>query len=348
MGRDERIQTMRRLEQARGSRVICFLTSDRQNAEAQIQKDVLTLFAEHLRRMGPQNKIDVLLYTSGGDTLAAFSVARLIREYSPEFNVLVPLRCHSAGTLLALGAHQIGMTKGATLSPIDPSIVGPLNPFVDMAPGQRQFLPLSVETVAGFKGLVSEDWGIKGEEALGAAFRVLAEKVHPLALGDVFRARQQIEHLARKQLAQHREDEENVLKIVRTLTRGLGSHDYYIGLSEARALFGSQVIELTGDIDSATWELYEDFALEMELRIPFDALIAVRSAQRAGQVGNATVMQRLAIVETSEGGDVAEREMVLREVQQQQFPPGMMIPGMPQAGPRIEAEVVRAGWRRYN
>ena len=347
MGRAERINTMRRLEQVRGSRVICYFTSDRPNAEAQIQKDVLTLFAEQLRRMGRQAKIDVLLYTSGGDTLAAFSIARLIREYAPEMNALVPMRCHSAGTLLALGAHEIGMTKGATLSPIDPSIVGPLNPFVDTAPGQRQFLPLSVETVAGFKGLVSEDWGIKGEEALGAAFRVLAEKVHPLALGDVFRARQQIEILARKQLAQHREDEENVQKIVKTLTRGLGSHDYYIGLSEARALFGSQVVELTGDADAATWELYEDFAAEMELRTPFDALIAVRTAQRAGQGGTVNVVQRLAIVETSEGGDVAEREMALREVQQQQLPPGIVFPGMAAPGPRIEAEVVRAGWRRY-
>jgi hypothetical protein len=175
MAQPERAELIRRIEGARGARLLCFLTSDRQNASQLIQKDVMPLFYEHLRQMGGTERIDVFIYTLGGDTLAAFGIGRLLREFARQVGALVPEKCYSAGTLFAVGANEIVMTRAATLSPFDPSIVRPLNPAVEMAPGKRQLLPISVESVAGFKGLVTEDWNIKGEEALTSAFRTLAE-----------------------------------------------------------------------------------------------------------------------------------------------------------------------------
>src|ERR1700728_2362131 len=228
MAREERKQLISQIEQLRGSRVLCYLTSDRPNAAGLMAKDAIPIFFKHLKLFSEHSKIDVFLVTLGGDTLAAFGLSRLLREFSSTIGALVPEKCQSGGTLFVLGANQIVMTRAATLSPIDPSITSPLNPVVEMAPGQRQLLPVSVESVAGFKGLVTEDWGISKEENLAAAFKMLSDRVHPLALGDVFRVRQQIQRLARTLLKNHRKDPKKIEQIIRTLVTELGSHDYLI------------------------------------------------------------------------------------------------------------------------
>jgi hypothetical protein len=86
------------------------------------------------------------------------------------------------------------MARSGTLSPIDPTITTALNPIaVGVFPSAGlqtgQLVPISVESVRGFKALAAEDWSkdVKkdSDELLVAAFKILAEKVHPLALGDV-------------------------------------------------------------------------------------------------------------------------------------------------------------------
>lgn len=342
MGRRERIALIEQIERERGSRLICYVTSDRQNADAGVAKDAMPYFYEHLRTFGGAQKIDILLFTNGGDTLAGFGLSRLVREFCSQVGVLVPLRCHSAGTLIALGANEIVMTKGATLSPIDPTVVAPLNPAIEMAPGQRQIIGLSVESVAGFQDLVTQNWGLKGEEALSAALRALTDKVHPIALGDVYRARQQIELLAKKLLGAHRSDEEQIRQIVKTLTRGLGSHDYMVSRSEARELLGAQVAGDSATVEDLIWDAYRDYATEMTLGVPFDPGLEIQAARAGGQAAAPTsVTQRLAAIETTGWANIAERQMVLADVTGR-LPPGM-VPGR-----AIQQEIVRSGWVRYS
>ncbi len=311
-------------------------------------KDVMPIFNEHLRGLGDVDQLDVFLYTAGGDTLTGFGLARLTREFAGHVGALVPARCHSAGTLFALGANEIVMTRGATLSPIDPSVTGPLNPVIEIAAGQRQVVPLSVESVAGFQGLAQEEWGIRGEEALTAAFRSLAEKVHPIALGDVFRARQQIELLARKLLESHRpRDNESVFRIIHTLTKGLGSHDYLISRTEAHEILGDQVVSASSELETHLARLLEGFSDAMKLREPFDAGSEIKqaagSAPSSGGAPTATVVLRQAFIESAFGSHVFEREVTLKSVQVQVA----MGPQGPQVIPAIQQEVVRAGWRFY-
>lgn len=338
MGRPDRKKILKKLQAARGSKVLCYLTSDRQNAGAPVAKDAIPLFFQHLRRWGACDRLDVFVYTTGGDTLAGFGLARLLREFSKNVGVLVADKCYSAGTLFAMGANQIVMTRLATLSPFDPSITGPLNPVIEINPGQRQSVPLSVESIAGFKGLVTEDWGIKGEEALSAAFRVLAERVHPISLGNVFRSRQQIEQLATKLLKCHRHDDDTIRTIVSTLTKDLGSHDYLISRTEARELLGPQVAADDQKIEDLVWELYQDFAAEMELGVPFEAGLALQAARAVGTPLPVTVVHRLAVVESEAAGDVCERHVQLNEVQVPGAPPGVKVPSY---------QVVSAGWKHY-
>ena len=275
------------------------------------------------------------MFTGGGDTLAAFGLSRLIREFTNAIGALVPEKCYSAGTLFVLGANEIFMGRAATLTPIDPSVQTPLNPAVEPAPGQRQILPVSVESVAGYKNLVEDDWRLN-EESTGVAFRIMAERINPLALGDVYRSRQQIERLARTLLGNHREDDTNLQRIVEKLTRGYGSHDYLISRTEARDLLGSQIAADDAELEELVWNLYQDYKREMHLGEIFDPGIALHAAGSAPQV---LAELKVVVIETSAGGDEFERVLRLSTAQ-------TMTPTGPAA--IAQATVVRAGWKHYN
>ena len=126
----DRLHLYKKLEQNRKSKLLVYVTSDRPNLGTQIASDILSPFTEHLDKIGDVDKISLLLYTKGGNTLAAWTLVNLIRNFCNDFEVIIPFNCHSAGTLISLGTNRIVMTKQATLGPIDPSVNGPLNPAI--------------------------------------------------------------------------------------------------------------------------------------------------------------------------------------------------------------------------
>jgi hypothetical protein len=258
-----------KLEQTRGSAVLCYVTGDRENQAIQIGDDALPCIAQHLGTIGKVKKIDLLMYSRGGNTLTGFALANALREFADEVAFLVPFRAHSCATLIALSADSIVAGPFAQLSPIDPSITTPHNPTIQ-AGGESKFLPVSVEDVANFLALVRNEVGLKDEQHLAGALGHLCARVSPLALGSVYRAREQIGMLAAKLLGLHiKGDEERVKRIVSALTRELLSHDYYIGRREAKAL-GLPVADATADEASLMWKIYEDVADELRLSEPWN------------------------------------------------------------------------------
>src|ERR1700752_4883499 len=61
---------------------------------------------------------DLVLHTPGGLVLAAMQIARAIREHKAKVTVFVPHHAMSGGTLIALAANEIIMTKHSVLGPI--------------------------------------------------------------------------------------------------------------------------------------------------------------------------------------------------------------------------------------
>lgn len=340
----ERKALISAIEQRRKSRLICYLTSDRQNANAIIAKDALPLFFNQLREIGEVQRLDLLMFTTGGDTLAAFGLARLLREFAKWVGVLVPDKCLSAGTLVALGANQIYMTRAGTLSPIDPSITTQLNPQAEgPIQGIRQPLPVSVESVAGFKSLITEDWKIEKEEMLAQLLKVLADRVHPLTLGDVYRSRQQIERLAQELLKKHRKDQKNIQEIISTLTRGLGSHDYPISRTEARELLGRQIAGDDPELETLVWNLHQDYVTEMKWGTPYNPGVEIAQAKEKAAEGEgpAAVRVRLdmAVIESLNARDVFEQSFAISET---------LIPGPTGPMKAVQQEVLDAGWKHYS
>lgn len=306
---DARKELIREIEERRESKVLCIFTSDRQNAQGLIAKDFLTRLFRYFDIERTIDRLDVVLFTLGGDTLGAYALNRFLRQMASEISVLVPHWCQSAGTLFSLGASEIIMTKLGTLSPIDPSIAGPLSPVVESMPGVRQPVPVGVESIAGFRDVVRKEWRLNDAGA-AAAFDILAQKVNPLLLGDAYRSREQIVKLATTLLSLHTRERGRTEKIVQTLAKGLGSHDYLLMREEARAL-GLPVAKDNAELEHLVWRLYESFADEMKLGVAFEPGLLIQRAAVDGTPFPLRETLKIVILESADCKDVWEREVVI-------------------------------------
>lgn len=262
---DDRRALLQQIEEARDSRALLYVTGNRSGLEAQITQDVIDLFVDHLDAIGPVGRITLVLETNGGDTMAAWNLVNLIKMFCDELELLAPANCRSAGTLISLGADVIIMTKQATLGPIDPSIYHSLGPAIpDAHPGARA--AVSVEAVMGY---LDEIMYRQGSDNLNAQAMVdMAQYVHPLVLGEIFRSRKQIRDLAERLLAAQGTDESAVEQIVEFLCSESGSHDYTINRREARDL-GLPIEKCSNPLYSTVRRLRASYAEELQLRSPF-------------------------------------------------------------------------------
>ena len=258
----ERIKIIKKLEKEFDSILILYVTSDRPGAETQIASDAIDSFINQLDKIGPVKRISLVLDTCGGETLAAWNLVNLIKMYCDEFEVIIPYKALSAGTLISLGANRIVMTKQAILGPIDPSLDSPLNPKMD---NQHNY-PVSVEAVEEYIKIAKDRLGLKDDKALADVLLKLSEKVHPLVLGQVFRTREQIKMIADKLLASQIEDKSIRDDVIKFLCSESGSHDYTINRREAKIALNLNIQKPTENQYNLIKELYDDFSEELELK----------------------------------------------------------------------------------
>src|SRR5881227_3262342 len=105
MSFDTRRPLIQQIETLRGSRVICFLTSLRPGIPAQMAEDQVRVIFDHLEAIAqkPIPKLDIFLCSNGGSGTVPWRLVALFREFSTQFNVIIPYRAYSAASLLALG-----------------------------------------------------------------------------------------------------------------------------------------------------------------------------------------------------------------------------------------------------
>jgi hypothetical protein len=269
MGRKERKEIIDKIEMERGSRVLVYVTGDREGLSTQIGMDIFPFAFEHLSSFDPCEKIDVFLYSPGGATQAGFAFANLVREFCSDFSVLVPYKALSSATLISLGANEILMTRLGQLSPIDPSVVHPLSPHLPNPGGMPQPIPVSVEDVSGFLALARDEAGIPNGESLRPIMEQLANSINPIVLGSVHRVREQISFLADMLLKYHLEDEGARKKIVSILTRERFSHSYIISRKEAKEVLGLNVVNPGPTLTDLMIGLYNEYRAMLKLDSPF-------------------------------------------------------------------------------
>lgn len=326
---DKRKAIYKSIEIERKSRVLCYVTGDRKNLETQVSTEIVKLFVSHLDALFPAKKISLVLYTKGGNTLAAWSLINMLRMFCDELEIIVPSVALSAGTLMCLGADRIVMTKQAMLGPIDPSITGPLNPLIPGA-GPNARAPVSVEAVKGYIEMAKADFGVKD---MTPVLVDLAQKVHPLLLGAIFRSKSQIQALAGQFLNYSVKDKAQQKKIIDFLCSESGSHDYTINRREADAL-GLRVEKCSPKLYRYLSELQNLIDEELELNQPFDP-----NSILAGQPAATYNCVRCIIEGTSIPGHTFSSEGTLTKV---------TIAGPPGAPPQDAVHDQRTfeGWRQ--
>jgi hypothetical protein len=272
MGRIERQKLIKRIERARNSRLLVYITGDRKGLESRIAVDALPFCLNHLSRMGKQKKIDLYIYSTGGVTIAGYALVNTIREFCDSFNVIIPFKALSCATLIALGADEIVMTKMGQLSPIDPSVTSPFGPQISV-PGPMnvtQTVPVNVEDVISYLELAKRELNLKDEDSLVRVFDRLAQSISPLALGTINRTREQISFLAKMLLSRHMHDEKKMEQIIQTITKGRFSHDYMVGRSEAKNVLGLDIVDTPARLDKDILNLYYEYDQLLQLSTPYN------------------------------------------------------------------------------
>lgn len=315
MGCSERSSLMQQISNMRGSVLICYITGDRENINTRVAPDVIEVLYRHLELAQKGLPIDLFLYTRGGDVLTPWRLVHLVREYTNHFSVLVPFRAYSAGTLICLGADEIVMGKMGELGPIDPSVTNAFNPQDPSNPVGR--LPVSIEDVYSYLALMKEKAGVVQQEELSKAFRLLAEKIHPLALGNVHRNWMLIRSLAYRllNLRQNPLPEAKVDSIINNLTEKLYAHNHMISRREACFDIGLPIHYAGEQLEPLLWSLYQDFARELKLNEPFNPSESLQGKRAEFEVPSG-------VVESLKGQDYF---VFTGLVERQDFPDGGQV-----------------------
>lgn len=267
---DSRKDLISEISEIRKSNVISYICGDRQNVSIRIAPDIIPIFYNELSKMGKSDKIDLVLFTKGGDVLTALRLVELIYEYTNNFSVIIPYKAYSSGTLISLGASEIVMGRMSELSPVDPNITSPFNPKENSFENK---LPINVEDVYSFISLAKDEIGLKTDEALMNVFMKLTEYVHPLAAGSVYRTHALIRSIARKLLLMHMDHKEEykINEIVNILSERLPSHNYMITRKEAKEYIKLPVTYCDDEFERKMWNLYKSYEKDFMLDVPFIA-----------------------------------------------------------------------------
>lgn len=337
----ERKDIIKKIEELRGSKVITYVTSDRQGPiYARVAMDIIPIISSQLRKIGKQEKIDLVLYSAGGDTMVPWRLVSMIREYCDHFSVIVPYKAHSAATMISLGADEIVMSDMSELSPIDPSTANVFNPIDPQNPQNR--IPISVEEVMSYFDLAKNKFGIKSDEELTKIFNKFVEStpsIHPLVLGNVNRTHNLIKILAKRLLKSHKElmKEDEVEKVIEFLTEKLYSHQYYIGRKEAKEDLGIKAVVFAGkELSDLMTEIYEEYEKEMNTRSIWNPELEFARGQNQEY--------KIAFVESAEMSNHFGINMEFKKVQQnipQQTPQGIIQ--IPQE--QIAWRMIGQGWK---
>lgn len=349
----ERKQKLLELEKMRGSRVIALLHSDRisdtpiHGINTHLSQDHLPVFHELLRKFGKVRQIDVWLYTRGGDMNVPWPLVNAIRSYAETMEVLVPFRAHSAGTLIALGADKIIMSPSAELSPVDPTTANQFNPRDPNNP--QSVLGISVEEVTAFVEMAKETIGIEGSSNVVSILQTLAKDISPIALGNVHRTYTQVREVSKKLLSLHIDivkEETRVNDIIDKLTKKLYSHLHAINRLEAHDI-GLDVKDATDKEDVIMWDIYEDYASELQLNSQFNirgvlgTQLESELALKGGFIetidSSYTYLSKNKFTQASE----LPEKILTGLIQGRQAQPRTLLPGLPV---RVDVALIQSGW----
>lgn len=245
------------IEKLRNSTIISYMAS--QGAlvgpeDAGMLVDTIEMVLPESRKI---ERLDLFLHSPGGFLDSAYKIVRICKEYSNEFNVIIPLAAKSAATVISLGAKEIVMTVFSELGPIDPIIQHPYKPNVRVPARSIKDFFTFLEGTETDKIFVDPQFKSQ-----------MSSLLDPYLIGSYQTALNSSKQIAEILLKENalKENPEKISDAVKKLTEYYYSHSYVIDRNEAREL-GLKVInsESVKGLDSSIRKLlavYQQFMMQ--------------------------------------------------------------------------------------
>ena len=194
-----------------------------------------------------RKEVLILLHTFGGSPHAAYGVGRFLQNTYGRVRIFVPTQCKSAGTLLAVAAHELLMTDLGELGPIDIQQTkydqwDPSSGLVESAATEaleeivcRLFIRLVDEIKQMGRVTFKTASGSAAAIVAGAMSPIYAQ-IDPLRLGEATRGLQISEKYAQR-LNEGSKNLKTNDGAVDKLVRGYPDHGFVIDRQEAATIF---------------------------------------------------------------------------------------------------------------
>lgn len=207
-------QALQQIEERRGSRAIILAASN-------LEIELLPPLYDMLRQLGPSERLDVVLYCRGGIVNGARRIALMLREFSERLAFIVPDRCESAGTIMALAAEEIVAGPAAVFSPVDPMLG---------AEGAAEGAPraISAEDIRLFARMAQDWFGLEETDARQRALAIFCDNVFPTTLASFHRSTLEVRAICEELLSLHLPADAGEAKsrIIEGLMFGHHSHSF--------------------------------------------------------------------------------------------------------------------------
>ena len=190
-------------------------------------------------------KLDLILQSPGGFLEASYKFLRICKEYSDEFNVIVPLFAKSAATVVCLGAKEIVMTTVSELGPVDPIIQHPSKPNIR----------IPARSIKDYFDFISNTQ--KTNIAIDSQTKqVLDQNLDPYLIGSYEGSLKASKEIIERLLVENefKNKKDKISTIVKALTEEHPSHGFPIDRAELRSLGFTNIVnaessqELVGSI----------------------------------------------------------------------------------------------------
>ena len=256
-----------------------FETDDRARAlvlgATHLESELLPPLHDALQRMGRVQRLDVIAYCRGGEVAVARRVGLLLHRFADRVRLIVPHHCQSAGTVMALAAHEIVAGPLAMFSPIDPHLTG--------SDASGQPTAMSALDIRMFPALAQDWFGLDEAVARERALSLLCESIAPAALTTFYRSTLAVRQIGEELLALHMSQSPVAQRsaIVETLLFGYHAHDYTLTGEDLLAM--GLNVRSDPALEAAAWAIARELRTRMgpETRkanpgVWCDALIATR------------------------------------------------------------------------
>jgi|SRR3989344_3883304 len=244
---------IKEIEQKLQSKTIAYYI----NEHTTMNTDNADYFFSHVRDLQPESSLALILVSSGGEQIATWRIANILRNYCNNLIIVVPSRCASAATLLALSAEKILLGPAGFLTAIDTSLTHPLNPRPN---GRGLPSRVSVDQISRIKEFLDTD--LKNYPGTKSTSEILFANIHPVVFAELQRASNLSKMIAKNmmQLRTNAPSEEDRNRIADMLNDSYPTHGYPIVLKEAQKI-GLPAEPTPPDLNPLLWELVKMYSL---------------------------------------------------------------------------------------